>query len=249
MIVFVERSLQVTAAARLHAAFRLTFAAVISGSALNFIFNAVALSYSFKAIAGGNEYIAALGRNDTAGAQLLYEMAISPNAATSQTLRSHGQIVEATVLCFIISAFTCVGILCGRRFRAVTVSSDALLYLQRQVFTTVVFVFSTFIVRAALTSVIAWMFYAGASINKQCGLCDSCQSPQSIANLFLFANPELYAAVIFVSSPLTLLVALWGMTSRRAQQMFGGGRQAARKKSELSSANSLVPPVRNLDGV
>jgi hypothetical protein len=249
MIVFVELSLQVAAAARLHAAFRLTFAAVITGSTLNFIFNAVASSYSFKAIAGGNEYIAALGRNDTAGAQLLSETVLSPNAATSRTMRSCASIVEVTVLCFIISAFTCVGILCGRRFRAVTVSSNALRYLQRQVFTTVLFVFFTFIVRAAMTSTLAWMQYTGDSLNRECAPCDSCQSPQSIATLFMFANPEIYAAVIFVSSPLTLLVALWGMTSRRAQQMFGRGRQAARKKSELTLTNSLVPPVLKRDGV
>ena len=245
MIVFVERSLEVAAAARLYTAFRLTFASVITGSALNFIFRAIAFSYSAKAIAGGIDYITALGRNDTAGAQLLSETLLSPNAEASHNMSARGQIVEVSVLCFIIAAFTCVGILCGRRFRAVTVSSDAVHYLQRQVFTTVFFVFFTFIVRAAFSSELAWIQYTGASLSQECAPCDSCQSPQTIANLFIFANPEMYAAVIFVSSPLTLSVALWGMTSRRAQQMFGRSRQAACKESKLT----LIPPVHNLDRV
>ena len=42
----------------------------------------------------------------------------------------------------------------------------------------------------------------------------------SILSSFLFLSPEVRTSVIFVSSPCSLLVVLWGMTSSRMKDMM-----------------------------
>jgi len=69
------------------------------------------------------------------------------------------------------------------------------------------------------------------------GNCDpSCQPEGVIVNVWLFYTPELQLTVVFLSSPVTLLVALWGMTSSQARSMMkiggGGGGGAAKKLLE-----------------
>jgi hypothetical protein len=85
-----------------------------------------------------------------------------------------------------------------------------------------------------------------APLDSGCGRCDACQSqvrtphrprthcysalgnnfslsrnPQdSILSSFLFLSPEVRTSVIFVSSPFSLLVVLWGMTSSRMKDMM-----------------------------
>ena len=66
------------------------------------------------------------------------------------------------------------------------------------------------------------------------GNCDpSCQPEGVIVNVWLFYTPELQLTVVFLSSPVTLLVALWGMTSSQARSMMkiggSGGGGAAKK--------------------
>ena len=239
MIMFLERSLPPAAAARLHKIERVAFSAVIAGSCLMFVFNAVAVSYSAKAIAGGSDYIAALARNDTAGAQLLYQASISPNAESSHTMRSHATSIEVVVLFCVVAAFAWVGALCVRRFRSTNVSTDSMRYLQRQIFGTVAFVFFSFLLRAAFAASQAWMNQQ-LELNTACAACDACQSPQTLASLYMYSTPELWSAVVFVSSPLALLVALWGMTSQRAHEMFRSRGRAATSR-ELGSG--LLKPV------
>ena len=48
------------------------------------------------------------------------------------------------------------------------------------------------------------------------GLCDpSCNSVFNLMQRWAVRTPKFQATVVLISSPLTLLVALWGMTSRQ----------------------------------
>jgi hypothetical protein len=47
-----------------------------------------------------------------------------------------------------------------------------------------------------------------------------CNPQNSILSSYLFLSPEVRTSVIFVSSPLSLLVVLWGMTSSRMKDMM-----------------------------
>jgi hypothetical protein len=137
---------------------------------------------------------------------------------------------EISVLVLLIATFIAVGVMCARRVDSSLASMTSgagakAKHLRRQIVVTVAVVFVTFFLRAAFAS-----FYAvSASLqnigvhNTACipSLCSSssvsnCQTSfnkYSDMQLFLAYTPELQIVVVLISSPLALLVALWGMTS------------------------------------
>jgi hypothetical protein len=57
-------------------------------------------------------------------------------------------------------------------------------------------------------------------VGKRCpgvmGFCDaSCHNEFTLMFAWMLRTPEFQVTIVLVSSPLTLLVALWGMTSRQ----------------------------------
>jgi hypothetical protein len=62
--------------------------------------------------------------------------------------------------------------------------------------------------------------------------CDpSCNNVWSLMQVWLYLTPDFRLIVMLISSPLSLLVALWGMTSKRALQAMkrsGGGMVSLR---------------------
>jgi len=50
-------------------------------------------------------------------------------------------------------------------------------------------------------------------------------------------TPQLQLSVVLISSPLALLVALWGMTSQRTLQLIAAGGSASANGSLLLLAN------------
>jgi hypothetical protein len=71
----------------------------------------------------------------------------------------------------------------------------------------------------------ATLFQAASNINAPCEpyinrcnpSCYNIFSHMLVWNLF---TPEFYFAIVFFSQPLTLLAALWGMTSGQAKQIL-----------------------------
>lgn len=56
------------------------------------------------------------------------------------------------------------------------------------------------------------------------GTCnDACTNTFGLIQLWIFFTCQLETCVVLVSSPLTLLVALWGMTSDRFRQLMASG--------------------------
>jgi hypothetical protein len=84
--------------------------------------------------------------------------------------------------------------------------------------TTAAVVFITFVIRLTFACLNSYALYF--AIDEQhlddsgcVAACSACHSTPYIINRFLFFFPELRALVIFISSPIALLVACWGMTS------------------------------------
>ena len=103
--------------------------------------------------------------------------------------------------------------------------------MRRQIVVTAVVVFVTFLLRAVFASfnaVSASRQNLGASCQDPCSATatPNCSEPYNqFAHMqfVLLYTPELQMLVVLISSPLALLVALWGMTSGRTLQAMRQG--------------------------
>ena len=90
-------------------------------------------------------------------------------------------------------------------------------------------VFVTFVVR----SVQSTMFAVSRQLQDSARICPGVTDPcdPSCHNVFTHINqwagrmPEFQVTIVLVSSPLTLLVALWGMTSKQTLQAMKSNQQ------------------------
>jgi choline-glycine betaine transporter len=101
--------------------------------------------------------------------------------------------------------------------------------LRRQIVVTTAVVFVAFVLR----SVQSTMFAVSRQMQDQAtqcpgvtSLCDpSCHNVFTHITLWTLRTPEFQVMIVLVSSPLTLLVALWGMTSRLTLQAMKSKEQ------------------------
>jgi hypothetical protein len=140
---------------------------------------------------------------------------------------------EVAVLLVIIIAFTVVGIASARRVNSALGMNNehgaAGRHLRRQIVGTSAFVFVTFLLRAVFSIMNA---FSNALPNQDAAcavldnnLCDpKCYNKWYILQQWLIFTPEFQLIVVLISSPLALLVALWGMTSERTLQHMRSGR-------------------------
>ena len=87
--------------------------------------------------------------------------------------------------------------------------------LQRKVFWTVSFVFSTVIVRSVLSPMFAFAQAFQDNVSNPCSFypCHQCHNVCSHVNYWILYSPVFFSVVMLISSPLALLVALWGMSN------------------------------------
>ena len=89
-------------------------------------------------------------------------------------------------------------------------------------------VFVTFLIRTAW-SILNALSYEEDSFSNLIGGCKPCDGSCSSVSVplfyFLQFTPQLQMSIMLVSSPLTLLVALWGMTGVRALELMAVKRQ------------------------
>ena len=75
----------------------------------------------------------------------------------------------------------------------------------------------------------------------------SCQPEGVIINVWMFYTPELQFAVVFLSSPVTLLVALWGMTSSQARTLLNiGGGSGGADAARNGLVDRMIPAAERL---
>ena len=92
------------------------------------------------------------------------------------------------------------------------------------------FVFVTFLLRAVYSTMFALaneLQNGGNAVNcPSSNPCDaSCYNVYRLMQTWLGYTPEFQLMVVLISSPLTLLVALWGMTTDRTLQLMKSNRR------------------------
>jgi hypothetical protein len=157
------------------------------------------------------------------------------------------QFSEVTVLLIIIFAFSVVGVASARRVSSALRNINdehedvtaAGRQLRRQIVGTTAFVFVTFLLRAVFTSKYA-LARALQNADAACAAtassyCDSaCFNQWRLIDVWIGFTPEYQAMVILISSPVAMIVALWGMTGKRALQLMkSSGKQSAAARDDL----------------
>jgi hypothetical protein len=153
------------------------------------------------------------------------------------------------VLLLIVVAFVAVGVLSARRVSSRLLGVDAASAaaatgraLRRRMVGTTAFVFVTFLIR----SVFSTMFAVALELrdfDKECpGLytvsyCDACYNEYTHMVGWIFLTPEFHSTIVMLSSPVALLVALWGMTSNATLQLMKSSRQESAMSLRLISSN------------
>ena len=158
---------------------------------------------------------------------------------------------EVAVLLLIVVAFAVTGAACRRRFTSAQLDDTAEgRQLWRQIVGTAGFVFVTFLLRAMYTTMSALIFgrqHDAAHCPSSSNQCDaSCHNLYSLMQRWLVYTPEFQLSVELISSPLTLLVALWGMTSKHTLRLMQSRRREMNVMRVGVLQETLPPPSSSL---
>ena len=138
------------------------------------------------------------------------------------------------MLLIIILAFAVVGIASARRVSSALRHMNhehgaAGRQLRRQIVGTAAFVFVTFLLRAVFSTIIALANALQIEVFTCSNGCDpACNNVWTVIGIWLQFTPEFQLSVVLISSPLALLVALWGMTDKRTLQHMRSVRASGR---------------------
>ncbi len=203
---------------------RVVIAAVVMGNAVGLAGNIASAVYTESAAAALQDTVAYLIANNTP--QALNSEATSREAVGhASSVSSVQAFSEVAVLLLIVAAFLAAGILCARRISrlllAVSAASTAGVVgraLRLQIMATAGFVFVAFILRSVFSIMYA-LSYQFQDVSNQCpgspSLCSAtCYNVFTHIQRWLLSTPEFQLITVLISSPLALLVALWGMTNR-----------------------------------
>ena len=214
---------------------RIVMAVVVLGNAVGLAANVAAAVHAQRAADAASTASALFAANST---QLARESFFLSNteAVLSTSIAAVQSFCEVAVLLLIVAAFVVAGVACARvvssRLLAVdaaSASAAAGRELRRQMVITTVVVFVAFVVRSVQSTMlaVASQLQDGAT---RCpgvtGFCDpSCHNVFTHINQWAANTPEFQVTVVLVSSPLTLLVALWGMTSKQTLHAMKSNQQ------------------------
>jgi hypothetical protein len=156
------------------------------------------------------------------------------------------------VLLLIVVAFGVAAVFCPRlstaRLRAVDVASVSAATgraLKLQMLGTTVFVFVSFVAWSVFSTMLAVAFKL-RNIDQDCpGVtsdCDvNCYNLYTHISVWMRYTPEFQLTVVLISSPVALLVALWGMTSKQTlRTMMSDEKHKAMALQFLLTARSLA---------
>ena len=137
---------------------------------------------------------------------------------------------EVALLLIIILAFAVVGIASARRVSSALRDMNdehgaAGRQLRRRIVGTAAVVFVTFLLRAVFSTMNALSNALQIDVFTCNIACDpACNNVWFVIQFWLQFTPEFQLIVVLISSPLALLVAMWGMTSERTLQHMRSGR-------------------------
>ncbi len=224
------------------AAGRVVMAAVVLCNAVGLAANAAsAASYQMAAAAfsSASERYAA---NDTeAGSN--FQFVVGPKEQQrGGYIASVQMFCEVVALLLIVAAFGAVGVLSARRvsarLRGVDAASAAMAtgrMLQLQIAGTTGFVFVAFVVRSVFSTMYA-VAYSSRVLGKNCPHCGDCSNVYAHIVRWMHYTPEFQLTIVLVSSPLALLVALWGMTTKATLRLMSSSDPRGVGKLRLENA-------------
>jgi len=208
---------------RLAVAARVTMIAVVAGNCLGVLGNVVAAVYWIQGANQHSQAAAAFAGNYTSQAIDLASAARQTHEL-GEKFSSIQKFSEVVVLLLIIVAFAVASALCSRRINStVRRSADlaAAQHLRAQILGTTAVVFVTFLLRTIFSTMFAVADALQNDGEPNCsGLCEGCKNVYTHIQVWVHYTPEFRMVVILISSPLALLVALWGMTSKRTLQLM-----------------------------
>ena len=227
---------------------RMVMAVVVLGNAVGLAANVAAAVHVQRAAEATSAASVLYAANNPQDGRETYQIALR-EAELYGIISSVQLWSEVAVLLLIVIAFIVAGVFCARRLRAVSSHAirrgiDAALAAEvvgkmqiLQIAGTAGFVFVAFVVRSAFSTMRAVALQL-RDISSNCGplnRCDaSCYNVFTLITRWMNATPEFQLTIVLISSPLALLVALWGVTStftlslmksRSERQEMGASRQ------------------------
>ena len=213
---------------------RVVMAAVVLGNAVGLAANAAAAVHYHKAAQASGTASAYYAANNTKDGQRF-------RSTSQQELQLGGSIAsvqsfcEVAVLLLILVAFAVVGVLSARRVSARLLGVDAASpaaatgrAARLQMVATTAFVFVAFVLRAAFSTMFAVANQLRDTITELCpGVCDECHNAYWLITQWMAYTPQFQLMIELVSSPLALLVALWGMTPTTTLQLMKSSKGQA----------------------
>ena len=175
---------------------------------------------------------------------------------------------EVAALLLIVAAFAVAGVVCARRLSSALsvldtagaeLAADMHIRLQvrqqaigdavvlgrqmrREIILTTGFVFVAFLLRSVTSTILAVAFQFQDTANAcSKNLCDaSCANVFTLIAYWNTYTPEFQTTVVLISSPLALLVALRGATTKRSLQLMRSG-----KRQEFAISMGLTSPKKS----
>jgi len=208
---------------------RVVMAVVVLGNAVGLAASAAAAVHDQRAADAAVASSAFYAANNTqAGDEYVRIGFIEIQRALS--IASVQSFCEVVVLLVIVAAFVAAGVMCARRIRAIMIRSvrrGVTVALatekvgdthKRQMVATIVFVFAAFLLRSVFSIMLAVANQLQDLSNSCPGVtsfCDhTCHNVYTHTQQWMLRTPEFQLTVVLVSSPVALLVALWGMSSK-----------------------------------
>jgi hypothetical protein len=207
---------------------RMVMAVVVLGNAVGLAANVASAVHVLRAAEAASTASVLYAANSSQVADE-YNSLSKERAQLAGSISAVQSFCEVAVLLLIVVAFIVAGVFCARvvSFRLLAVdaaSAPAAVgrVLRRQVIVTTVFVFVAFVIRSSFSimrAVAAQLQDRGKRCPGVTSFCDaSCYNMFTHMQRWMGYTPEFQVTIVLVSSPLALLVALWGMTSRQMLQ-------------------------------
>jgi hypothetical protein len=228
---------------------RVVMAAVVLGNCVGLAANAAAAVHHHRAAQAYSAASAAYAANATKDGDQAF-VSLEKEANLAAYILSFQSFCEVTVLLLIVVAFVVAGALCVRllssRLKPIDAAHDALMAatgrtLRRQMLGTTAFVFASFLLRAVLSAMyaVAFQLQDGSNCSGPYNRCAVCHNAYTHMSVWMAFTPEFEATIVLISSPLALLVALWGMTSEHMLKLMKANQQ----DKELTMA--FMKPKKN----
>ena len=231
------------------AAGRVVMAAVVLCNAVGLAANAASAVHYQSAAAASSSAFERYAANNTKDGDNFIFVVRPRELQRGGYIASVQMFCEVVALLLIVAAFGAVGVLSARRvsarLRGVDAASAAMATgraLRLQIVGTTAFVFVTFLIRSVFSTMFSLALEL-RDIQKDCvqkiifSYCDACYNDYTHIVGWIFYTPEFQSTIVLISSPVALLVALWGMTSKATLQLMKSSGQESAMSLRLITSN------------